>query len=175
MIIYTIGHSNRDAATFLALLQAQGVTAVADVRRFPGSRKHPHFGQEALAADLAAVGIAYHYLPLLGGRRRVTREPSPNDAWHNPSFRAYADYMQTPEFLTGLEALLALAAERPLSVMCSEAVPWRCHRSLIADALVIRGVTVLDIFSLTRATPHRLTSFARVDGTHLTYPSPAPA
>ena len=174
MIIFTIGHSNRDAVTFLALLQAHGVQAVADVRRFPGSRKHPQFGQEALATQLAASGIAYHLLSELGGRRRTTVATLSNDAWRNPSFRAYADYMQTPEFTSGLEHLLALAAERPLALMCSEAVPWRCHRSLIADALLVRGVTVCDIFSLTRSTPHKLTPFARVDGNRITYPAPSP-
>lgn len=173
MVIYTIGHSNRHATEFLALLQAHGVEGLVDVRRFPGSRKHPQFGQEALASFLAASGIAYHHLPELGGRRH-SGEPSLNDAWRNPSFRAYADYMQTAPFVDGLAHLLALAAEQTLTLMCSEAVPWRCHRSLIADALIVRGVTVRDIFSRTRATDHKLTPFAQVEGHHLTYPAGQP-
>lgn len=172
MVVFTIGHSNRDAATFLALLQAHGVTAVVDVRRFPGSRKHPQFGQDALAAMLAASGIEYHFFPELGGRRRSSPDETTNAAWRNASFRAYADYLQTSAFEAGLERLMALARVRVPAIMCSEAVPWRCHRSLIADALVVRGVTVSDIFSPTRATPHKLPSFARVAGHRLTYPGP---
>jgi uncharacterized protein (DUF488 family) len=171
MVVYTIGHSNRDAETFLALLQAHGVQVVVDVRRFPGSRKHPQFGGEALAANLAAHGIHYRHAEDLGGRRRSPSGATANDAWRNPSFRAYADYMQTAAFEAALDALLTLAAERTACLMCSEAVPWRCHRGLIADALLVRGVTVLDIYTPSRATPHKLTPFARVQGHQLTYPA----
>jgi uncharacterized protein (DUF488 family) len=151
------------------MLRAHGVAGVADVRRFPGSRRLPHFNAESLARALPDLGMTYLPCPLLGGRRKPD-PASANTAWRNASFRAYADYMQTPPFLEGLERLMDAAAKTPLAMMCSEAVPWRCHRSLIADALVVRGWAVLDVMSPTKATPHKLTPFARVDGTRVTYP-----
>jgi len=173
--IYTIGHSNRSLEEFLDLLAAYGVDAIGDVRRFAGSRRLPHFNAEHLATELPRRGLRYVSCPLLGGRRKPDAA-SPNTAWRNASFRAYADYMATPSFLEGLDVLVDAARKSPLAMMCAEAVPWRCHRSLIADALVVRGWRVLDIMSRTKATEHKLTSFARVSGTRITYDAlPAPA
>ena len=152
------------------MLTAHGVRGVADVRRFAGSRRLPHFNAENLAIELPRRGLAYLPCPLLGGRRKPTSD-SMNDGWRNASFRAYADYMQTPAFAEALEWLTDSARQTPLAMMCAEAVPWRCHRSLIADALLVRGWTVLDIMSATKATPHKLTPFARVQGTRVTYPA----
>jgi uncharacterized protein (DUF488 family) len=168
--IYTVGHSTRTLNELVELLRAHGVKGIADVRRFPGSKRLPQFNAERLAAELPARGIVYQPCPLLGGRRKPNPQ-SVNLAWRNASFRAYADYMQTPEFLEGLAALMASAARMPMAMMCAEAVPWRCHRSLIADALIIRGWTVLDVMSPTKAAVHQLTPFARVDGLELTYPA----
>ena len=168
--VYTVGHSARAFDEFIQILQAHDVRGIADVRRFPASRRLPHFNAESLAIELPKYGLTYLPCPLLGGRRR----PSPNSmnqGWRNPSFRAYADYMQTPEFLTGIEQLIDNASKSPLAIMCAEAVPWRCHRSLIADALSVRGWSVLDIMSRTKASPHKLTPFARVEGTSVTYPA----
>jgi uncharacterized protein (DUF488 family) len=169
MQILTIGHSTRSAAEFLALLKAHSVTGIADVRTIPRSRRHPHFSSEALSAFLSDHDIAYIHLPGLGGLRKPRRD-SPNAGWKNESFRGYADHMQTPEFASALEELLALARKELVAVMCAEAVPWRCHRSLIADALLVRGVAAEDIATPTRRTPHKLTPFARVRGTEITYP-----
>jgi len=143
-VVYTIGHSTRDIDRFIALLEREHIQHVADVRSFPGSRRYPQFGREALAASLAARGIGYSHHPELGGRRRA-RPDSPNGAWRNESFRGYADYMLTPAFATALDVLVDEAARQRTAIMCAEAVPWRCHRSLISDALVARGVEVLDI------------------------------
>jgi uncharacterized protein (DUF488 family) len=151
------------------MLAAHGVRGVADVRRFAGSRRLPHFNAENLAVELPKRGLAYLPCPLLGGRRK-SQPGSINDAWRNASFRAYADYMQTAEFMQGLEALMQAADATPLAMMCAEAVPWRCHRSLIADALIVRGWIVIDVMSETNATPHKLTPFARVEGERVTYP-----
>jgi uncharacterized protein (DUF488 family) len=167
--IFTAGHSTRTLEELIETLKAHKVEAVADVRRFAGSRRLPHFNAEHLAAELPKRGMAYYPCPLLGGRRKPDAN-SVNVGWRNQSFRAYADYMQTPAFLKGLESLMEKARLAPLAMMCAEAVPWRCHRSLIADALIVRGWTVLDVMSRTKATPHKLTPFARVDGTRLTYP-----
>jgi uncharacterized protein (DUF488 family) len=168
--IYTIGHSTRTLDAFIALLEREGVRHVADIRSIPGSRRHPHFGGDALAASLAARGLAYSHHPALGGRRRP-RPDSPNGAWRNAAFRGYADHMATPEFRAALDALIALGAREPLVVMCAEAVPWRCHRSLLADALVARGVDVRHIMDAHSA-PHRLTPFAVVRNGDVTYPPP---
>jgi uncharacterized protein (DUF488 family) len=143
------------------------------VRTAPGSRRHPQFMGGALAQSLPAVGIDYVHLKELGGFRKP-RPDSPNGAWRNQSFRGYADYMQTPEFEATLDRLIKLASERRTAVMCSEAVPWRCHRSLIADALTVRGIPVEHVMSERAANPHRLTRFAHVDGERITYPPPAP-
>jgi uncharacterized protein (DUF488 family) len=161
VIVHTVGHSTLALDDFIALLRAHGVTAVADVRRFPASRRHPHFAREALAAALEEAGIEYSWLPALGGRRSG-RPDSRHLAWRNESFRAYADHMETAEFTDGLATLLALARRRSTAVMCAEAAPWRCHRQLIADALLAGGEDVCHITGLGRAAAHRLTAFARV-------------
>jgi uncharacterized protein (DUF488 family) len=170
--IYTVGHSTRTLDELVAMLKAHGVAGVADVRRFAGSRRLPHFNAENLAVELPKRGLTYLPSPLLGGRRKPQAD-SINTGWRNASFRAYADYMQMPEFGEGLDRLMERAREIPLTMMCAEAVPWRCHRSLIADALIARGWTVIDIMSATKATPHKLTPFARVEGTRVTYPAEA--
>ena len=169
--VYTIGHSTRPQAELIDLLRHYGVVTLADVRTIPRSRHNPQFNREALAEALAAAGMAYVHLPLLGGLRRGLGDASPNTGWRNESFRAYADYMQTAEFAEGLAQLRALTEAGPVALMCAEAVPWRCHRSLIADALTIRGVAVREIWSDTRAEVHKLRPFAHVDGLQLTYPA----
>lgn len=168
-VVFTVGHSNRTLEEFLALLRAHGVALVVDVRKMPRSRKNPQFNIDALPQSLRDVGIGYVHLPDLGGLRR--RDPnSPNTGWRNASFRAYADYMLTPEFERGLQEFLKQASERTAALMCAEAVPWRCHRSLIADALTARGVSVMDILSASRAQPHLLRPWAHVEGARITYP-----
>jgi uncharacterized protein (DUF488 family) len=154
----------------VGLLAANGVTHLMDVRTIPKSRHNPQFNSDALARSLLDAGIAYTHVPGLGGLRRA-RADSANAAWRNPSFRGYADYMQTPAFAEHLAEVIALAKSERIALMCAEAVPWRCHRSLIADALVARGVAVEEIVSETRRTPHKLTPFARVEGTLVTYPA----
>jgi len=167
--ILTIGHSTHTAERFLALLQAHGVTLVADVRRFPYSRRHPHFSHEQLSAFLQSHAIAYRHFPALGGRRRPQPD-SLNTGWRVPSFRAYADYMRSADFQQALEEVMALAKKDVAVVMCAESQWWRCHRQLIADALVARGVEVAHIMSTGAPALHELTSFARVDGPHVIYP-----
>ena len=169
-VIYTIGHSTRSADAFVALLQAHGVTRLADVRTVPRSRHNPQFNGDALAATLAAGGIGYERMPGLGGFRKTTPD-SPNAGWRNLSFRGYADYMQTAAFADNLDALIALARDATVAIMCAEAVPWRCHRSLIADALLVRGIDVREIVSEAKTAEHALTPFARVDGTTIRYPA----
>jgi uncharacterized protein (DUF488 family) len=168
-MVLTVGHSTRPIDDFIALLKAHGVETVVDVRTVPKSRRNPQFGQDALPHSLANAGIGYTHVPALGGLRRA-RPDSPNAGWRNASFRGYADHMQTPEFAQALGEVMQRAEQERLALMCAEAVPWRCHRSLIADALLVRGLPVEDIASPTRRTPHRLTPFARVRGTALTYP-----
>jgi uncharacterized protein (DUF488 family) len=168
--VYTIGHSTRTAEAFVALLEAHGVTCLADVRTVPRSRHNPQFNGETLAAMLASHAIEYVRLPGLGGFRRASAD-SPNAGWRNASFRGYADYMQTPEFEQNLATLIALANESTVAIMCAEAVPWRCHRSLIADALTVRGIRAEEIVSETKTSVHALTPFARVDGTTIRYPA----
>lgn len=168
--IYTIGHSTRPVAELIALLEHWGVKTLADVRTVPKSRHNPQFNTDELAAALAVAGIAYVHLPDLGGLRHGRGEDSQNQGWRNKSFRGYADYMQTPEFAAGLDELRELTKAGPVAVMCAEAVPWRCHRSLIADALLARGVVANEIQSLTKTAPHKLTPFARVDDLKITYP-----
>ncbi|HET7456210.1 MAG TPA: DUF488 domain-containing protein [Gemmatimonadaceae bacterium] len=165
--LFTVGHSTRALEDFLALLEREGVRALVDVRTFPGSRRYPHFNGDALAASLAERGIGYEHAPALGGRRRP-RLDSPNVAWRNAGFRGYADHMATAEFRGAMTALLDGAAARPTTVMCSEAVPWRCHRSLIADAALARGALVLHIMDA-GTKPHTLTKFARVEGGEARY------
>ncbi len=173
MRVFTIGHSTRALEEFLGLLAREDIRQLADVRTFPSSRRHPHFNREALAASLAEHGIAYAHLPALGGRRRP-RPDSPNAAWRNDGFRGYADHMHTDEFRDGVERLLGLADRAATTVMCAEAVPWRCHRNLIADALVARGVQVLHIMDA-GTSPHSLTKFAWVEDGEVRYGDPRTA
>jgi len=169
--IWTIGHSTHPIGDFLALLATHRVETIADVRRFPGSRKYPHFGQEALAATLAAHGVGYAWLPALGGRRRAAPD-SPNTAWRSAAFRGYADYMASAAFSQGMAQLLDLANGSRTALMCAEAVWWRCHRSLIADALCVRGIDVVHILDATHSTPHPMTQPARVVDGRLSYAVP---
>lgn len=166
--IWTIGHSTRPIEDFLGLLAGSLIEVIADVRSFPGSRKYPHYGREALAATLGAHAIGYHWLPALGGRRRVLPD-SPNTAWRNASFRGYADYMSSEEFAKGLVQLLEVSSKARTAMMCSEAVWWRCHRSMIADALRVRGIEVVHILDAKHSVVHPMTSPARVVGGVLSY------
>ena len=167
--VYTIGHSTRPIDSIVALLREHGIATLVDVRTVPRSRRNPQFERERLECSLADAGIEYRHAASLGGLRRPTKS-STNAGWRNASFRGYADHMQTQEFVDAVDALAALAAERTPAIMCAEAVPWRCHRSLIGDALLVRGIEVIDIISETRVTRHTLTRFARVEGTRITYP-----
>ena len=167
--VFTIGHSTRTWEAFLKLLRAHGIQRVVDVRSIPRSRHNPQFNRETLSVKLRSARIGYVHLRKLGGLRRARRD-SPNLGWHNASFRGFADYMQTPEFEEGLQRLIKLARQKPSALMCAEAVPWRCHRSLIADALLLRKIQVGHIVSGKRVQPHALTAFARVRGTQITYP-----
>ena len=169
MNVLTVGHSTRPIEEFLSILKAHGVERLLDVRTVPKSRYNPQFETGALAASLQGAGIEYRHMPGLGGLRHA-RKDSTNTGWRNDSFRGYADYMQTPEFERNLEALIESAKEKRTVVMCAEAVPWRCHRSLIADALLARGIIAEHIMTEVGRKPHSLTSFARVNGTSVTYP-----
>ncbi len=167
--VFTIGHSTRTWEDFLELLRTFRVQRVIDVRSIPRSRHNPQFDRETLSTKLGAARIGYVHLPKLGGLRHARRD-STNLGWRNTSFRGFADYMQTSEFEAGLKRLVKLAAPKRCALMCAEAVPWRCHRSLIADALTVRGIRVEDIMSLKRSQFHSLTSFAWVRGHQITYP-----
>jgi DNA-3-methyladenine glycosylase II len=167
--IYTIGHSTRSLDELVASLRSFGVSLLADVRTIPRSRHNPQFDAAVLPGALRTRGIAYVHLPRLGGLRRA-RKDSPNSGWRNASFRGFADYMGTQEFEAGLAELRALGANAVVALMCAEAVPWRCHRSLLADVLTARGATVEHISGPSRATPHHVTSFARVEGGRVSYP-----
>lgn len=166
--IWTVGHSNKSLDAFLAILAAHGVSRVADVRRHPGSRRWPHFSADALAESLPAAGIDYVGMPELGGRRKP-RPNSPHTAWRVEAFRGYADYMDTPEFRAALEKLEDLARPRPTAILCAEALPWQCHRSLIGDALIARGWEVREILSEREARVKKLPDFARLDGDRVVY------
>jgi uncharacterized protein (DUF488 family) len=166
--IWTLGHSTRTFDDFLHLLRIHRVQAVADVRRFPGSRRHPQYGQAILRSALAEQGLAYHWFEALGGRRAPT-PGSPNTAWRNRAFRGYADYMATEEFAAGLAALLELAGEHRTAIVCAEAMWWRCHRALIADALCARGIEVIHIVDARQSVTHPLTSPAQVVQRELKY------
>ncbi len=166
--LWTIGHSTRSEDEFLALLRASEIALLVDVRRFPGSRKYPHFNSDALRAALAEAGIGYEWLPALGGRRRPRRDSS-NRAWRNPSFRGYADYMESTEFQEALAQLAAMARSGRTAVMCSEAVWWRCHRSMIADAFKARGAVVKHILGPGKTPLHPYTEPARLAGGELSY------
>jgi uncharacterized protein (DUF488 family) len=167
--IYTIGHSIHPAEQFLALLRAHEVRQVADIRTVPQSRRHPQFNREALDAYLHAHGIGYRHFPALGGLRRP-RPDSVNTGWRHPSFRGYADHMETAEFSAGVEALLAFAEAARTAVMCAEAVWWQCHRQLLSDALLAHGVAVRHILSAAEPKPHRLSDFARLNNGRVSYP-----
>jgi len=169
MTIYTIGHSNHPIEKFIGMLQAHEVRLVVDVRTIPKSRHNPQYNSDALKTALDAADIGYRHLPALGGLRHPKKD-SVNGAWENDSFRGYADYMQTEGFEAGLSELTMIGRERRTAVMCAEALPWRCHRSLIADALLVRGAAVLHIMSKTSVKEHALTAFAKVSGTAIIYP-----
>ena len=169
--IATIGHSTHSLDRFLELLALHGVEALADVRRFPGSRRMPHFSAESLAQELPRHGIRYLPMKALGGRRDA-HPGSPNTGWRVAGFRGYADYMETPEFAAGLAQLEAEADAQRTAVMCAEGLWWRCHRRLIADALLVRGRQVIHIGPDGRTSPHELTPFAVVEDGRLTYPAP---
>jgi uncharacterized protein (DUF488 family) len=169
-VVYTIGHSTRSLDELAGLLESHGVTLLADVRSLPGSRRLPQFDREALERELPARAIGYRHLSTLGGLRRARRD-SPNLGWRNESFRGYADHMQTDAWRQALNELIDLAHRERVAIMCAEAIPWRCHRSLIADGLSVRGVEVLHITGRSDAVPHRLTSFARIEEDRIIYPA----
>jgi uncharacterized protein (DUF488 family) len=173
-LVMTIGHSTRTFEEFIGLLQVHGATRVVDVRTVPRSRHNPQFNMASLPGSLKKAGLGYMHLPGLGGLRHARRD-SLNLGWHNASFRGYADYMQTPEFAQSLDELIQLASQERIVLMCAEAVPWRCHRSLIADALLVRGIRTEHIMSATRRQVHTLTPFAKARGSAITYPTEASA
>ncbi len=170
-IIFTIGHSTRTIEQFIELLKAHGIQEVVDVRTIPKSRHNPQFAGDELAASLQGAGIAYKHLPKLGGLRHTSKD-SANLGWQNTSFRGFADYMATSEFRAGLDQLTAIAEKKTVAIMCAEAVPWRCHRSLIADALTIQGWQVMHIQSRKTTSSHKPTSFLKVQDGKLMYPKP---
>lgn len=170
LTIFTIGHSTRELAAFIKLLLAHGVKQLVDVRTIPRSLRNPQYNADTLPRALEAAGIRYVHLAALGGLRHARRD-SINKGWRNASFRGFADYMQQPEFQKGVDRLVKLARARPTAIMCAEAVPWRCHRFLISDALVTRGAHVEHIMSESKAQPHSLIPFARIDKGQITYPA----
>jgi uncharacterized protein (DUF488 family) len=167
--MWTVGHSTRSADEFVTVLQAHGIETLVDVRRFPGSRRHPHFGSEALAHRLAAEAIDYTWLAKLGGRRRGEAQAE-HLGWRNPSFRSYAAYTWSEEFAEGLEELLHIALARPAAIMCSELLWWRCHRALVSDVLRFLGAEVIHIAGVGTGSPHPYTSPARIVEGELVYP-----
>jgi len=172
-VVLTVGHSTRSQEDFVALLQAHAVKRLVDVRSIPRSRHNPQFNRDRIASALRRAGVSYLHMKDLGGLRHP-RSDSPNTAWRNASFRGFADYMQTRRFAAGLRKLMKIAKTKQTAIMCAEAVPWKCHRSLIADALLAHGYRVEEILSLKRTRPHVLTPWARVKGAKITYP-PAPS
>jgi len=172
LTVYTVGHSTRSLYDFVGLLRAYGIERLVDVRSIPRSRHNPQFNKDMLGKLLRNRRISYRHMKTLGGLRHA-RADSLNTGWHNISFRGFADYMQTPEFTVAVMKLVELAREKTTAIMCAEAVPWRCHRSLIGDALIVRGIGVVDIFSPKSAKPHLITPMAEVHGTRVTYPAPA--
>ena len=167
--IFTVGHSTLPIQRFLALLQTYGIDHLVDIRTIPRSRHNPQFNDTALANSLTAQHLEYLHIRALGGLRRA-RKDSPNTGWRNRGFRGYADYMQTEEFQDALEVLIHMSRKERIAIMCAEAVPWRCHRSLVADALSVRGLPVVEILSESSYQMHKLTPFARVEGVRITYP-----
>jgi uncharacterized protein (DUF488 family) len=173
--VYTIGHSTHPLDEFVGMLRANGVERLVDIRTVPGSRHNPQFGEHELETSMPDAGIDYQRLAALGGLRHTkVSEPTINGAWRNRSFRNYADYMQTPAFAAGIDELIALAERQTVAIMCAEAVPWRCHRSLVGDALLARGIPVFDIMSPTSTKPHTMRPFAMVDGERVWYPPDEP-
>ncbi len=170
LTIFTVGHSTHPIDHFIELLQANSVAQLIDIRTIPKSRRNPQFNSDALAASLHGAHIGYVHMKDLGGLRHP-RKDSINLGWRNDSFRGYADYMQTEEFAAALSCAIDLAKEYPAALMCAEAVPWRCHRSLVADALSVRGIRVLEIINSAEPKEHKMTPFARVRGTQITYPT----
>ena len=168
--LWTIGHSTRPIQEFLSLLARHGVRQLVDVRAIPFSGRNPQFNQDVLSDSLATAGLVYRHIGALGGRRK-SRSDSKNIGWRNASFRGYADYMQTPDFQQGLQELINVAQRAPTAIMCAEAVPWRCHRSLIADALIVRGLTVLEILGDQKPKAHELPAWAMVKNGELIYPA----
>jgi uncharacterized protein (DUF488 family) len=168
--VLTLGHSNHSPDRFLALLAQHGVEALVDIRRFPGSRKYPHFHRDSLAAVLPKSGVEYHWLEALGGRRRKQREESPNLGLQNQGFRNYADYMLTDEFREGVEKLLEIARQKRTAIMCAEGLFWQCHRRLVSDFLVGNGVAVQHVLPGGVLRPHKLTSGVVIEGGRVTYP-----
>ena len=171
MTVSTVGHSTHPIDEFIGILRAHGIRRLIDVRTIPRSRRNPQFSRENLPGSLQSAGIEYHHMPGLGGLRHP-RKDSTNTGWRNASFRGYADYMQTPEFGENLDRLIDLASDTATAIMCAEAVPWRCHRSLISDALAARDIPVFDILSAAKSQPHAMTPFAKVEGRRVTYPAP---
>jgi uncharacterized protein (DUF488 family) len=173
MVFYTIGHSTRSLDEFVTLLRAHGISGIADIRTVPKSRRHPHFSADALGVSLPQVGVSYRHFPGLGGLRKPRRD-SRNSAWRHEGFRGYADYMETDDFRKALADLISWAEaagpERPVAIMCAEAVWWRCHRQLTADALVARGIDVRHVTGTGPAAAHKLTEFARVVDGQVSYP-----
>lgn len=174
MRLFTVGHSTRSLDELVAILRSHGVARIADVRRFPASRRHPHFARESLERSLPEAGIDYRWFPGLGGRRS-RRQDSPHTAWRVKGFAAYADHLDSPEFEEAIGALVAWASERPAAVMCAEALPERCHRRLIADWLTARGDEVVHLLDETRSRPHEIPDFARVEGGRLIYDGGQPS
>jgi uncharacterized protein (DUF488 family) len=168
MTLFTVGHSNRTLEFLVSLLQGYEIQRLVDIRTIPRSRHNPQFNLDVLPAMLKALGIAYTHAPALGGLRRP-RPDSHNDGWKNKSFRGYADYMQTPEFEGAIRELIGMAKNERIAIMCAEAVPWRCHRSLVADSLTVRGVSVQHIMSRVSAPKHQVTRWARVEGDQILY------
>ena len=171
--IFTVGHSTLPIERFIALLKTYGVERLLDIRTIPRSRHNPQFNDSALAGSLIAEHLEYAHAPTLGGLRRA-RKDSPNAGWRNASFRGYADYMQTEAFQDAIDALMQMSREKRVAIMCAEAAPWRCHRSLVADALSVRGAPVVEILSESSHRMHTLTPFAHVDGVRITYPPEQP-
>jgi uncharacterized protein (DUF488 family) len=168
-VIFTVGHSTLPIERFIALLQTYGIERLVDLRTMPRSRHNPQFNDTALAGSLTAEHLEYVHIPALGGLRHA-RTDSPNTGWRNGGFRGYADYMQTEAFQNALEALIHMSRQKRIAIMCAEAVPWRCHRSLVADALNVHGVPVVEILSEINYRSHQLTPFAHVEGVRITYP-----
>jgi uncharacterized protein (DUF488 family) len=167
--VFTVGHSTLPIERFIALLQAYGIERLVDIRTMPRSRHNPQFNNTALAGSLTLAHLEYVHIQALGGLRHA-RKDSPNTGWRNGAFRGYADYMQSEEFQDALETLIQMSRQKRVAIMCAEAVPWRCHRSLVADALSVHGIPVVEILPESSYRTHKLTAFAQVDRTQISYP-----